>query len=234
MLAFAHEFKFIRAGPGETHPDRLPIFSTPVEKYFDLRLTGPVKHGALFKVSCFVQNPSAEMRGGFLFWWLPTQTPLFPDAQLRIGECRTMIRPDPAESRGSGVSPARIWKRNGCRIAPLPPLLRWGGRFERSSNLGGGGAFAPAVWQLIPLCRASRRNFRARCLLVDGSRFIIGVVPPPPPFELRSNVPHDRASLDRTTARAGGRGEEKRHASNAIAPPQAGRGEPAQTCAKNF
>jgi hypothetical protein len=25
-----------------------------------------VNHGALFKVNCFVQNPSAEMRGGFL------------------------------------------------------------------------------------------------------------------------------------------------------------------------
>jgi hypothetical protein len=39
-----------------------------VEKYFELRLTGPVKHGVLFKVNCFAQSPSAEMRGGFLFW----------------------------------------------------------------------------------------------------------------------------------------------------------------------
>jgi hypothetical protein len=29
-------------------------------------LTGPVNHGALFKVICFAQNPSAAMRGGFL------------------------------------------------------------------------------------------------------------------------------------------------------------------------
>jgi hypothetical protein len=39
-----------------------------VEKYFDLRLTGPVKHGVLFKVNCRAQDPSAEMRGGFLRW----------------------------------------------------------------------------------------------------------------------------------------------------------------------
>jgi hypothetical protein len=29
-------------------------------------LTGPVNRGARFKVNCFAQNPSAEMRGGFL------------------------------------------------------------------------------------------------------------------------------------------------------------------------
>jgi hypothetical protein len=38
-----------------------------VEKYFDLHLTGPVKHGVLFKANCFAQNPSAETRGGFLY-----------------------------------------------------------------------------------------------------------------------------------------------------------------------
>jgi hypothetical protein len=110
----------------------------------------------------------------------------------------------------------------GTAAASLPSPRSCGGEVDSSgARISGVGGFrAPAAWQLIPLCRASRRNLRARCLLVDGSRFIIGVVPPPPPFELRSNVPHDRASLDRTTARAGGRGEEKH--SNAIALPQAG------------
>jgi hypothetical protein len=50
-----------------------------VEKYFDLRLTGPVKHGVLFKVNCSAQNPSAEMRGGFFELGLrSTETPSFP------------------------------------------------------------------------------------------------------------------------------------------------------------
>jgi hypothetical protein len=55
--------------PVTTEPaatDRAPLFSTPVEKYFELRLTGPVKRCVLFKVNCRAQNPSAEMRGGFL------------------------------------------------------------------------------------------------------------------------------------------------------------------------
>jgi hypothetical protein len=42
--------------------------ATPVDKKFELRLTGPVDHGVLFKVNCFAQNPSAAMRGGFLRW----------------------------------------------------------------------------------------------------------------------------------------------------------------------
>jgi hypothetical protein len=37
-----------------------------VDKKFELRLTGPVNHGVLFKVICFAQNPPAAMRGGFL------------------------------------------------------------------------------------------------------------------------------------------------------------------------
>jgi hypothetical protein len=40
--------------------------ATPVDKKFELRLTGPVNHGVLFKVNCFAQSPSAAMRGGFL------------------------------------------------------------------------------------------------------------------------------------------------------------------------
>jgi hypothetical protein len=52
----------------ETHSNRLPIFSTPVEKYFDPGLTGPVRWCVLIKVNCSAQNPSAEMRGGFLRW----------------------------------------------------------------------------------------------------------------------------------------------------------------------
>jgi hypothetical protein len=39
--------------------------ATPVENDFELRLTGPVKQGVLFKVNCLAQNPPAEMRGGF-------------------------------------------------------------------------------------------------------------------------------------------------------------------------
>jgi hypothetical protein len=39
-----------------------------VDKNLDVRLTGPVNHGVLFKVICFAQNPSAAMRGGFLRW----------------------------------------------------------------------------------------------------------------------------------------------------------------------
>jgi hypothetical protein len=37
-----------------------------VEKKIEVRLTGPANHGALSKVNCFAQSPSAEMRGGFL------------------------------------------------------------------------------------------------------------------------------------------------------------------------
>jgi hypothetical protein len=40
--------------------------SAAVEKKTALRLTGPVKHGVLFKVIFRAKNPSAEMRGGFL------------------------------------------------------------------------------------------------------------------------------------------------------------------------
>jgi hypothetical protein len=89
-------------------------------------------------------------------------------------------------------------ERNGSRIHSPPPALAVGrGR--------GWGAFAHRqLGNRFRYARASRRNLRTRCLLIDGSRFIFGVVPPPPPFELRSNVPHDRAPLDRTTARAGG------------------------------
>jgi hypothetical protein len=64
----AHEISIHSHGPDETHPDRLPIFSTPVEKYSDLYLTGPVKRCVLFIVDCSAQNPSADMRGGFLRW----------------------------------------------------------------------------------------------------------------------------------------------------------------------
>jgi hypothetical protein len=39
-----------------------------VENKTEVRLTGPVNHGALAIVNCFAQNPSAEMRGGFLRW----------------------------------------------------------------------------------------------------------------------------------------------------------------------
>jgi hypothetical protein len=39
-----------------------------VDKKSELRLTGPVNHGVLFKVICFAQNPPAAMRGGFLRW----------------------------------------------------------------------------------------------------------------------------------------------------------------------
>jgi hypothetical protein len=39
-----------------------------VDKKSELRLTGPVNHGALLKVICFAQNPPAAMRGGFLRW----------------------------------------------------------------------------------------------------------------------------------------------------------------------
>src|SRR5947209_1625504 len=44
--------------PRETFP--------PVQNKFAFWLTGPVNHGALSKVNCFAQHPSAEMRGGFL------------------------------------------------------------------------------------------------------------------------------------------------------------------------
>jgi hypothetical protein len=45
---------------------RRPILRTvAVEKKFELGLTGPVKHGVLITLNCRVQNPSAEMRGGF-------------------------------------------------------------------------------------------------------------------------------------------------------------------------
>jgi hypothetical protein len=37
-----------------------------VQNYLDGRLTGPVSYGVLVIVNCFIQNPSAEMRGGFL------------------------------------------------------------------------------------------------------------------------------------------------------------------------
>jgi hypothetical protein len=36
-----------------------------VDKNFEVGLTGPVNHGVLSKVNCFVSNPSAAMRGGF-------------------------------------------------------------------------------------------------------------------------------------------------------------------------
>jgi hypothetical protein len=46
----------------------LHIRTSPVDKYFEVCLTGLVNHGVLFKVNCFVRNPSAAMRGGFLRW----------------------------------------------------------------------------------------------------------------------------------------------------------------------
>jgi hypothetical protein len=39
-----------------------------VDNKSERRLTGPVNHGALFKVTCFAQNLPAAMRGGFLRW----------------------------------------------------------------------------------------------------------------------------------------------------------------------
>jgi hypothetical protein len=42
------------------------VLAQPVDKKFEVCLTGPVNHGVLFKVICFAQNPSAAMRGGFL------------------------------------------------------------------------------------------------------------------------------------------------------------------------
>jgi hypothetical protein len=39
-----------------------------VEKKIASRLTGPVNGGVFINVRCFVQNPSAAMRGGFLLW----------------------------------------------------------------------------------------------------------------------------------------------------------------------
>jgi hypothetical protein len=61
----------IHALAGKVNPRRRNVeigvrVSAAVEKKAALRLTGPVKHGALFKVSCRAQDPSAEMRGGFL------------------------------------------------------------------------------------------------------------------------------------------------------------------------
>jgi hypothetical protein len=38
----------------------------PVDKKIETRLTGPVSCGVLFKVNRRAQNPSAELRGGFL------------------------------------------------------------------------------------------------------------------------------------------------------------------------
>jgi hypothetical protein len=45
-----------------------------VDKKSEPCLTGPVNHGALFKVICFAQNPSAAMRGGFLRFKRSVQT----------------------------------------------------------------------------------------------------------------------------------------------------------------
>jgi hypothetical protein len=58
-----------------------------VEKYFELGLTGPVKHGVLIKVNCFAKNPSAEMRGGFCVGARQSSViAAIPDAQWRVGE----------------------------------------------------------------------------------------------------------------------------------------------------
>jgi hypothetical protein len=101
------------------------------------------------------------------------------------------------------------YQGNSRRIAPPPPALAVVRSSEPRSRGRGGGPSCPQRDNSFRQAGAARQNVRTSCLPIDRPRFTIEVVPPPPPFELRSNVPHDRASLDRTTARAGGRGEEE-------------------------
>jgi hypothetical protein len=77
------------------------------------------------------------------------------------------IPPDAANFTSPRARPGnRIWKRNGCRIAPLPPLLRWGGE-KRSDTL-----------QMRWPCRKLGEGARFRCRNVsipfDGCYFVSG------------------------------------------------------------